>query len=86
MSDEELESAISELRHSLGLLSAEETVAHLERVGLDWTDVIDRAADLALVDKLESVYRFEVEEALTRLLKLNSERADTTTGPDRTGL
>jgi hypothetical protein len=86
LSDEELESAISELRHSLGLLSAEETVAHLERVGLDWTDVIDRAADLALVEKLESVYRFEVEEALTRLLKLNSERADTTTGPDRAGL
>jgi hypothetical protein len=74
---EEIERTTNNFRVQYNLIEAEETQRWLDEAGLDWEQFLQAMADMTAVEKMERVYKLEVDAGVARLIKLAEARRRT---------
>ena len=64
-------------RVQYGLIDADETAAWLDGAGLTWDEFVGAMADMTATEKMERVYKLEVDAGMARLIKLADARRRT---------
>jgi len=74
---EEIEQTTNNFRRQYGLVDPDETERWLAEADLDWEQFLAAMADMTAVEKMERVYKFEVDAGVARLIKLAEARRRT---------
>lgn len=74
---EEIEQTTNNFRRQYGLIDPEETQRWLTEADLDWEQFLAAMADMTAVEKMERVYKLEVDAGVARLIKLAEARRRT---------
>ncbi len=77
ISPDEIERTTNNFRVQYNLIEADETQRWLAEAGLDWEQFLTAMADMTAVEKMERVYKLEVDAGVARLIKLAEARRRT---------